>query len=165
MSDATSPKSPLKPSGQKKPASPEADVLRAKLEGAVDFRGTAREALHDLRAAGSDAVAANQESLKGYDEMAARAMTAIEKELDKPDLTPEDRRELIDRMVSLVDRRDAKDTENKRFLVGLTEDRMKAALYVAGTVGMVAVAALAGPEGVKQLGKLAPQVAKKAITS
>lgn len=165
MTNPNSPTPPPKRHGEKKPASTEAEALRAKLEGAVDFRGAAREALNDLRAAGSDAVAANQESLKGYDEMAARAMTAIEKELDKPDLTPADRRELIDRMVGLVERRDAKDTENKRFLGELTQDRMKAALYVAGGVGVVAIAAVAGPEGIKQLGKLAPQVAKKAITS
>jgi len=140
-------------------------VLRARLEAATDFPGAMREAMQDAIAAGGDAVAANQESLKGYDDLMARTMSAIEKELDKPDLTPAERRALIDQMIALVERRDMKDTENKGFLVGLTQDRLRTGLLIAGGLGAVAVAAVAGPDSVKQLAKLAPGAVRRSITS
>lgn len=123
-----------------------------------------RDAMREASNAGADAVTANGESLRGYDVLVSRTMCAIEKELERPDLTPADRSALIDKMVALVERRDAKDSENKGFLAAVTQDRMKAGLWVAGTIGVVAVAAVAGPEGLKQLAKGAPQMARKALS-
>lgn len=139
--------------------------LRARLEATTDFPGAMCEAMRHVRAAGGEAVAANQESLKGYDDLMARTMSAIEKEMDKPDFTPAERQAMIDQMISLVDRRHTKDTENKGFLVAVTQDRLRAGLVIAGGIGVVAVAAVAGSDGVKQLAKLVPHAARRAITS
>lgn len=164
VNDHASPSPSPKRRGNKGPEALDPEALRARLEEAIDFPGTIREALQDARAAGAEAVAANQESLKRLDELYARVIDTIEKELVKPDLTPADRDKLIDKVIDVVARRDAKDTENKNFLAALTQDRLKAALVFAGVVSVVAVAAVAGPDGLKQIGKLLPQAARRAIT-
>lgn len=141
----------------------DAQKLRARLETALDFPGAMREAIRALTSAGADAVAANEKSQKRHARLLERTLTAIEKELDNPDLSPEARSELIDKMVELVERSEAKDAQNQRFLASVAQDRMKAVLMIAGGVGTVAIAAVAGSDGLKQLGTLAPQIAQRAL--
>lgn len=94
-------------------------------------------------------------------------MEVIERELDKPDLTREDRDHLMAMVDDLIERANAKDEENRRFLAGLTHGGMNAAVTIAGlaigTAGVVAVTAIAGPDGLRQVGQLLPQIAQRAL--
>ncbi|MCV7528233.1 hypothetical protein M3D91_011965, partial [Micrococcus luteus] len=60
-----------------------------------------------------------------------------------------------------------KEAENRRFIAALHQANGKIILtglgMVAATVGAVGIAAVAGPEGLKQVGQLLPQVAQRAI--
>lgn len=150
----------------KKSTTLDPEALRAKLmDGTADFPATMRAAIEEMRAVGTAAVEANQDSLHGLDQHIERTLAAIERELDKPDHTSEVRLQLIDRMVELAKYRAAKDTENKGFLASLTQDHMKGVLLFGGGVVLVTLTAVAGPEGVKQIAKALPSVTRRAIST
>lgn len=90
-------------------------------------------------------------------------MSALEKDLDHPDLTLEERNAVVDKMFRLIDLRGAKDTENKAFILQLAREHQKTALVAVGGLVVVAVAAVAGPTGIKSLGTLIPAVARRAL--
>lgn len=159
-----------KPGGKPQTAGEEtidAQTWRARLEAALDFPGAMREvmreAIRSTSTAGSEAIATQEKSQERRARLVDRTLKAIEKELEKPDLSAEERRALIDRMMTLIDKADANDAEGRRFLAGLTQERMKAALLVASGVGAVAIGAVAGPEGLRQVGAMLPNVAQRTL--
>lgn len=140
---------------------------RILLENALDFPATVRAALDAVRAASTETLEANEESRHTHDWLLRKKMEVIERELDKSDLSREDRNNLMAMVDDLIARANEKDTENRRFLAGLAQERMKAAMTTAGlaigTAGVIAVAAIAGPDGLKQVGQLLPGVAQRAL--
>ena len=140
---------------------------RIRLENALDFPATVREALDAVRAASIKTLEANEQSRQTHDWLLRKKMEVIERELDKPDLTREDRDHLMAMVDDLIERANAKDEENRRFLAGLTHGGMNAAVTIAGlvigTAGVVAVTAIAGPDGLRQVGQLLPQIAQRAL--
>ena len=72
------------------------------------------------------------------------------------------------RMVDdLIDRANEKDAENRRFLAGLAHEQMRAVLTTTGlaigTAGVIAIAAITGPDGLRQIGQMLPQIAQHAV--
>ncbi|VWX48917.1 conserved hypothetical protein [Micrococcus sp. 116] len=94
-------------------------------------------------------------------------MDIIERELAKPDVTRQEKEHLMAMADDLIRLASEKEEDNRRFIAALHQVNGKVILtglgMVATTVGAVGIAAVAGPEGLKQVGQLLPQVAQRAI--
>lgn len=94
-------------------------------------------------------------------------MEVIERELEKPHLSQVDRNNLMAMVDDLIDRANEKDAENRRFLTGLAHGQMRAVLTTTGlaigTAGVIAVAAITGPDGLRQIGQMLPHIAQRAV--
>lgn len=123
-----------------------------------------REILEEVRAVGSVAFEANNESLKRYHASVAVVLAALDRELERGDLSEERRSEISATMVDLVDRMGEKDNENKRFLAAMAQEHLKAGVAVAGVLTVGVVAVFAGSEGVKSVAKMIPQNARRIIS-
>ncbi|MDX2342007.1 hypothetical protein NJC10_10130 [Micrococcus sp. M4NT] len=140
---------------------------RLRLENALDFPATVREALKAVRAASTETLEANEDSRRTHDWLLKKKMEVIERELAKPHLTREDRDHLMAMVDELIERANEKDSENRHFLTGLTQERMRAIIATTGiaigAAGAVAITAVAGTDGLKQVGQLLPQIAQRAV--
>ncbi|WFF32859.1 hypothetical protein FAM19024_002407 [Propionibacterium freudenreichii] len=163
-STGPSPKAPKRTTA-KNPTHRSSHDVRAYLEGAADFPAAIRELMRETRETSASALVANDENLKRHHDLQSRTFAAIEKELEKPDVAPADRRDLIDLMVDLLKDSETKDTENKGFIAGITQGQRQIGLAALAVTGAVVIGAVAGPEGLKQAGKLIGPAARRAITS
>lgn len=111
------------------------EVAKKALEQFPDFSNTMKEILSDYKNTLDKAIDSNDESLKDCYKTYDAIITSCQKELDKEDLTFEQRKEILDQMIIVAEMKDAKDLQNKKFL---------AAMVVAGfaAVGSVAAALL-----------------------
>jgi hypothetical protein len=111
------------------------EVAKKALEQFPDFSNTMKEILSDYKNTLDKAIDSNDESLKDCYKTYDAIITSCQKELDKEDLTFEQRKEILDQMLIVAEMKDAKDLQNKKFL---------AAMVVAGfaAVGSIAAALL-----------------------
>ncbi|WP_423448202.1 hypothetical protein AABM35_05850 [Micrococcus luteus] len=140
---------------------------RIRLENTLDFPATVREALTAVRSTSAETLTANEESGHTHDWLLRKKMEIIKRELEKPHLTQADRNNLMAMVDDLIDRANEKDTENRRFLAGLAHEQMRAVLTTTGlaigTAGIIAVAAITGPDGLRQIGQMLPQIAQRTV--
>lgn len=101
-----------------------------------DFKLLATETLKAVNEQLATTFKSNDKSQKRAQRAFAKAQDAYIKELDRDDLSSEERRDLYERILDAARQVDAKDERNKQFIV-------KALSVVGATVGVVAVAAVA----------------------
>ena len=101
-----------------------------------DFKLLATETLKAVNEQLATTFKSNDKSQKRAQRAFAKAQDAYIKELDRDDLSSEERRDLYERILDAARLVDAKDERNKQFIV-------KALSVVGATVGVVAVAAVA----------------------
>lgn len=152
-----------KPSPRNKASMPSREDVRARLHGAADFSGEMQAVMDEVRAAGSEAVASNDASMRAVFDMANQYFAVLEKQLEKPNLTSDEENSIRDRMMQILEHLEAKDTENKAFLERGAQARMKVAVVGLGVLSLAAAGAVAGPEGLKQLMRALPEAARKTI--
>lgn len=137
------------------------------LKDAVDLPSALRELLDTVRAQSKDALDANREGGSTRDYLLRKKMDIIERELAKPDVTRQEKEHLMAMADDLIRLASEKEEDNRRFIAALHQVNGKVILtglgMVATTVGAVGIAAVAGPEGLRQVGQLLPQVAQRAI--
>lgn len=100
-----------------------------------DFKLLATETLKAVNEQLATTFKSNDKSQKRAQRAFAKAQDAYIKELDRDDLSGEERRDLYERILDAARLVDAKDERNKQFIV-------KALSVVGATVGVVAMAAV-----------------------
>ena len=111
------------------------EVAKKALEQFPDFAKTTKEILVEYKDTLDKGMVSNQESVSRYYDICSTIIHSLEIQLQKEDLTFEERKYIIEKMVEIEDRVNKKDSENKRFiitqwLIGLTA--------VSGLIGFLA---------------------------
>lgn len=132
-----------------------ADVL-TRLAGAEDYPANARQVLSDLRDAHQASLAAAAASSQGAHDAMLLAIASLDKQLDR-DLSAQERADLNDRIMELVQLAAAKDAETKGFIRGLHTDTTKVALAGAAVLAVAGVFGL-NPKAGKLLFDIAGEV-------
>lgn len=115
------------------------EVAKKALEQFPEFAKTSKEMLVDYKEILEKGMASNDESIKSCYDVSKMIIESLQKELDKENLTFEERKYIIDEMVKVSNMVNEKDTENKKFLFGLA--------MVAGTVITTAIGVVASTLG------------------
>jgi len=102
------------------------------LEHFPDFKKLASETLDRLERQHSDTLRGNSDSQEQVHDAFQEVREALRNELEREDLTPERRAELLEQILETGNREFAKDSENKRFLSGLFDKATVAGVAVVG---------------------------------
>lgn len=111
------------------------EVAKKAIEQFPNFSNTMKEILSEYKLTLDKALDSNDESVKSYYDSCDAIISVCQKELEKDNLTFEQRREIVDQMILVARMKGEKDSENKKFI---------ATLAVAGlaAIGMTAAALL-----------------------
>lgn len=111
------------------------EVAKKALEQFPEFASTTKEMLQDYKEYLDKGLESNNDSVsKVYDTYNA-IIVALQKELEKEDLTFEQKKDIIEQMKEVADKVDKKDSENKRFIAGMAT---LATIVLGGTVAVLA---------------------------
>lgn len=111
-----------------------------------DFKGLVLDSLNLVQRQAENAVKTNWKSQKKVHKAFEAYRTALSRELERDNLTTEDRFAILQLFKKAIDDESAKDSEHKSFVLR--------ALTIVGTVGLIGLGAAAAILGVK--GKVGP---------
>lgn len=117
----------------------EPEVAKKALEQFPEFSNTAKVIVADLKETLDKTLEANGDSVKSFYASGNRIIDILENELKNEDLSFEDKRIIIDKMMEVHKMANAKDTENKKFLLSIAA--------ITTVVGGLVVASLASTIG------------------
>jgi len=92
------------------------EVAKKALEQFPDFSNTMREVLTDYKSILEKAMAENGESVSSYYETCDAIIATCQKELEKDNLSFEERKQIIGYMMEVANMKNEKDIENKKFI-------------------------------------------------
>lgn len=107
------------------------EVAKKAIEQFPNFSDTMKEILRDYKESLDKAQEANAESVKSFYDSSNIIINSLQKELERNDLTFEEKKYIIDKMVEVNKMKGDKDSENKKFIATM-------ALLGVATVGIVA---------------------------
>lgn len=107
------------------------DVAKKAIEQFPEFAYTMKDILQDYKQTLDKTLEENDESVKSYYSSCDAIISSLQKELDKENLSFDDKKYIIEKMIEVNKMKGDKDSENKKFLA------TKAAVGVAA-VGVVA---------------------------
>lgn len=107
------------------------EVAKKAIEQFPNFSDTMKEILRDYKESLDKAQEANAESVKSFYDSSNMIINSLQKELERNDLTFEEKKYIIDKMVEVNKMKGDKDSENKKFIATM-------ALLGVATVGIVA---------------------------
>lgn len=107
------------------------EVAKKAVEQFPDFSETMKKILYDYKDSLDKAQAANAESVKSFYDSCDMTINALQQQLEREELTFEDRKYIIDKMLEINRMKGDKDSENKRFIATM-------ALFGVTAVGIVA---------------------------
>lgn len=113
------------------------DVAKKALEQFPDFARTMKDILLEYKESLDNILKENGDSVKTYYDSCDVVLGTLQKELDRDELTFEDRKYIIDKMMEVNQMKGMKDTENKKFLASLAMCGVAAVTVVAGTLAAV----------------------------
>ena len=116
------------------------EVAKKALEQIPEFSKTMREIFSEYQKSIDVSIEQNGESIRSYYASCDEIISSLQKELDKDNLSFEERRYVMDLMMNIVQMENEKDSENKRFIVKL----VTIPTVVIGVVVTAFVTALAG---------------------
>lgn len=119
------------------------EVAKKAIEQFPDFSNTMKEILMEYKTSLDNALESNGESVKSYYDSCDAIISSCQRELEKENLTFEQRREIIEQMILVARMKGDKDYENKKFIATL-------AVVGFSAVGLTAAAlitALGGKTG------------------
>ncbi len=116
------------------------EVAKKAIEQFPNFSNTMKEILSEYKLSLDKALDSNDENVKSYYDSCDAIITTCQKELEKDNLTFEQRREIVDQMILVARMKGEKDSENKKFIatlavVGLTAIGMTAAALLTALGG------------------------------
>lgn len=121
------------------------EVAKKALEQFPEFANTTKEMLTEYKESLDEGLESNNKSVKAVYDTYNAVITSLQKELEKENLTFEQKKYIIEQMKDVAEKVDKKDTENKRFIAGMAT---LAAIVVSSTV-VVLASALGGNTQIK----------------
>ena len=121
------------------------EVAKRALEQFPEFANTTKEMLTEYKESLDEGLESNNKSVKAVYDTYNAVITSLQKELEKENLTFEQKKYIIEQMKDVAEKVDKKDTENKRFIAGMAT---LAAIVVSSTV-VVLASALGGNTQIK----------------
>lgn len=110
------------------------EVAKKALEQFPDFANTMKEVLVQYKENLDTLMQENGESVKAYYDTCDAIISSLQKELDREDLSFDERKYIIDKMLEVNQMKGMKDTENKKFLATLAMCGVAAVTLVAETL-------------------------------
>lgn len=95
------------------------EVAKKALEQFPEFSKTTKEMLVDYKETLDKGFQSNNESIKACYTTYNALIISLQKELEKETLSFQERKYIIEQMKDIAEKVDKKDTENKRFIVGM----------------------------------------------
>lgn len=117
----------------------EPEVAKKALEQFPEFSNTAKEILFNYKEILDKAIISNDESIKSYYNICNSIISTLKVELEKEELSFEEKKYFIEQMKEVADMVDKKGSENKKFITIL--------LFLAGAAGTITVGMLASTLG------------------
>ena len=121
------------------------EVAKKELEQFPEFANTTKEMLTEYKESLDEGLESNNKSVMAVYDTYNAVITSLQKELEKENLTFEQKKYIIEQMKDVAEKVDKKDTENKRFIAGMAT---LAAIVVSSTV-VVLASALGGNTQIK----------------
>lgn len=118
----------------------EPEVAKKALEQFPEFAKTAKEMLGDYKDTLDKGLKSNKESVKSYYDSCNTIILSLQKQLDNPNLSFDERKYIIDKMLEISKMMGEKDTENKKFIVTMAAT----ATLAIGVVTAVLASVLGG---------------------
>jgi hypothetical protein len=118
----------------------EPEVAKKALEQFPEFAKTAKEMLGDYKDTLDKGLESNKESVKSYYDSCNTIILSLQKQLDNPNLSFDERKYIIDKMLEISKMMGEKDTENKKFIVTMAAT----ATLAIGVVTAVLASVLGG---------------------
>lgn len=113
------------------------EVAKKALEQFPDFANTMKEVLVQYKENLDTLLKENGDSVKAYYDSCDAILSSLQKELDREELSFDERKYIIDKMLEVNQMKGMKDTENKKFLATLAMCGVAAVTVVAGTLAAV----------------------------
>ena len=111
------------------------EVAKKALEQFPEFANTAKEMLVDYKIILEKGMESNEKSIVSCYDASKLIIDSLQKELEDEELEFEGRKYIIDKMLEVSKMMNEKDTENKKFILGLS---MIAGAVVTGVIGVAA---------------------------
>lgn len=108
------------------------EVAKKAIEQFPQFSNTMKEILHEYKDSLDKALENNNESVGSYYSSCDAIISSLQKELDKEELSFEEKKYIIDKMIEVNKMKGDKDSENKKFIA------------IMGLIGGVAVCVATG---------------------
>lgn len=95
------------------------EVAKKALEQFPEFAKTSKEMLNDYKETLHKGIESNDKSVKAVYDNYSTIIVSLQKELDKEELSFDEKKYIIEQMKDIADKIDKKDTENKRWIAGM----------------------------------------------
>ena len=95
------------------------EVAKKAIEQFPEFASTAKELLVEYKSTIDKGMESNDKSVKSYYDVCNTIINSLKNELEKDNLSFEEKKYVIEQMKEIADKVDQKDTENKRFIGGM----------------------------------------------
>jgi len=116
----------------------EPEVAKKALEQFPEFSGTMREVFKEYKVSLDKGLEANDKSVISYYAACDAIISSCQKELERENLSFDEKQTIFDRMVEVANMKGAKDTENKKFIATMCMLGVSA-LGITGTVLLTAL--------------------------
>ena len=142
------------------------------IEQFPEFTRFASEALDNIENAHQSSLDHNKQSQEHFHEACQEVRAVLKGELDRDNLSPEERRHVLDLLMQILNLESAKDSENKQFIeslftkVGLTVGGVVLAglVFVGGRAALESAAKAAAESGVKAVARGGAKAAVEGVT-
>lgn len=111
------------------------EVAKKAIEQFPEFANTTKEMLIEYKGLLDKGIESNNESVKACYDTYNTIIVSLQKQLEKDNLTFDEKKYIIEQMKEVADKVDKKDAENKRFIAGMAT---LATIVVGGTVAVLA---------------------------
>ncbi len=116
----------------------EPEVAKKALEQFPEFSGTMREVFKEYKISLDKGLEANDKSVISYYAACDAIISSCQKELERENLSFDEKQTIFDRMMEVANMKGAKDTENKKFIATMCMLGVSA-LGITGTVLLTAL--------------------------
>lgn len=110
------------------------EVAKKAIEQFPEFARTMKDILHDYKQTLDKILEESGESVKSYYLTCDAIISSLQKELDKENLSLEERKYIIDKMIEVNKMKGDKDSEHKQFLVKMAAVGFAAVGFVAAAL-------------------------------
>lgn len=123
------------------------DVAKAAINQFPEFAKTIKSIMSDYKQEIDSALESNDKSMKACHEAAKLILNSLDKILDNDNLTHEEEMEIAEKMIEVQKLVNDKDTQNKKFIIGMTCIASAVTIIAVGTVSTLLGGKIQLPKG------------------